>query len=249
MEFSMSKQFYGKGIPHLDAARLKGKLIVIEGSDGSGRSTQITMLRNWLEELGYATVEIGIKRSQLVAAELDIARQSTTLSPMTMTLYYACDFADQLEHVIIPSLRANFVVLADRYIFTLIARAIARRLNKDWISQLYSIALIPDAVFYLSVEPEVLAERTFRKNDTLSYWESGMDVRRDIDMYRSFIAYQRKLQRIFMGLQQDYGFVVLDGNRSPQIVYEELVSRIQPIIEQAAPRAISDPESIPNLVK
>ena len=235
----MSKQFYGKGIPHLDPERLKGKLIVIEGSDGSGRSTQISMLRNWLEQQGYATVEIGIKRSQLVADELDIARENNTLSPMTMTLYYACDFADQLEHVIIPSLRANFIVLADRYIYTLIARAIARRLSKNWISQLYGIALIPDAVFYLSVEPEALAERTFRKNDTLSYWESGMDVHRQVDMYRSFISYQRKLQRIFTDLQQDYGFVVIDGNRSPQVVYAELVSRIQPIIEEGSPGELS----------
>ena len=227
----MSKQFYGKGIPHLDAERLKGKLIVIEGSDGSGRTTQINMLRDWLEEQGNATVEIGIKRSQLVATELDIARQSTTLSPMTMTLYYACDFADQLEHVIIPSLRANFIVLADRYIYTLIARAIVRRLNRNWISQLYGIALVPDAVFYLSVEPTTLAERTFRKNDTLSYWESGMDVHRQVDMYRSFIDYQRKLEHIFMDLQQEYGFVIVDGNRSPETVYEELVSRIRPIIE------------------
>ena len=232
MERTMSKQFYGKGIPHLDAERLKGKLIVIEGSDGSGRTTQINMLRNWLEEQGYATVEIGIKRSQLVATELDIARQSTTLSPMTMMLYYACDFADQLEHVIIPSLRANFIVLADRYIYTLIARAIARRLSRNWINQLYGIALVPDAVFYLSVEPATLAERTFRKNDTLNYWESGMDVHRQVDMYRSFIEYQRKLEHIFNDLQQEYGFVVVDGNRSPQTIYEELVSRIRPIIEQ-----------------
>ena len=228
----MSKQFYGKGIPHLDPERLKGKLIVIEGSDGSGRTTQLDMLRNWLEGQGYATVEIGIKRSQLVATELDIARQSTTLSPMTMQLYYACDFADQLEHVIIPSLRANFVVLADRYIYTLIARSIARGLNRTWISQLYGIALVPDAIFYLSVEPAVLAERTFRKNDTLNYWESGMDVHRQVDMYRSFIQYQRKLEHIFMDLQQEYGFVTVDGNRSPEIIYQELVSRIRPIIEQ-----------------
>jgi dTMP kinase len=228
----MSKQFYGKGIPHIDAERLKGKLIVIEGADGSGRSTQIAMLRNWLEGQGYATVEIGIKRSQLVATELEMAKQSTTLSPMTMALYYACDFADQLEHVIIPALRSNFVVLADRYIYTLIGRAVARRLNRNWISQLYGIALMPDAVFYLSVEPEVLAERTFRKNDTLSYWESGMDVHRQVDMYRSFIEYQRKLEHIFMDLQQEYGFVMVNGNRSPQIVYEELVSRIRPIVEK-----------------
>jgi len=231
----MIKQFYGKGIPHLDATRLKGKLIVIEGSDGSGRSTQISMLRNWLEQQGYATVEIGIKRSRLVAVELEIARQSTTLSPMTMTLYYACDFADQLEHVIIPSLRANFIVLADRYIYTLIARAITRHLNKKWVSRIFDIALIPDAVFYLSVEPEVLAERTFRKNDTLNYWESGMDVSREVDMYRSFITYQRKLQRVFKDLQLDYEFVMIDGNRTPQIVHEELVNRIQPIIEQSVP--------------
>jgi dTMP kinase len=120
------KSFFGTRLPGCDASQLRGKLIVLEGADGSGRSTQIEQLNAWLENLGYATVNVGLKRSMLVAEELDTAQQGNILSHTTRSLFYATDFADQLENRIIPALKAGFIVVADRYIYTLMARDIVR---------------------------------------------------------------------------------------------------------------------------
>ena len=110
------RRFYGYGIPNVDINRLAGKLIVVEGADGSGRSTQIARLRDWLEGCGHATVQVGLKRSTLVSEELDKAQTGNILSHTTLSLFYATDFADQLENIILPALKAGFMVLADRYI-------------------------------------------------------------------------------------------------------------------------------------
>jgi dTMP kinase len=163
------KRFYGQGLPNIDPSLLKGKLIVIEGADGSGRSTQISILRDWLERIGYPTVEIGLKRSMLVGRALEQAKQGNILSPLTFSLFYATDFADQLENIILPALRADFIVLADRYIYTLMARDIVRGVDTAWVKEVYGIALVPDAVFYLQVSPQELAERNFRKSGMLDY--------------------------------------------------------------------------------
>jgi dTMP kinase len=235
------KRFYGKGLPNVDISLLKGKLIVIEGADGSGRSTQIALLRNWLEHLGYATAEIGLKRSTLVGRELEEAKKGNTLSPLTFSLFYATDFADQLENIIIPGLRADFIVLADRYIYTLMARDIVRGIDPQWVTEVYSIALVPDAVFYLKVSPRNLAERNFRKNGLLDYWESGMDIQRSGDMYDCFIRYQRQMQKVFHGMQKIYGFEIINGNRSPQIISRELIAKIEGVL---SPRP-AHPEPIP----
>ncbi len=225
------KKFFGQGLPGVDPATLRGKLIVIEGSDGSGRTTHINLLRDWLERSGYATEEVGLKRSTLVSEELETAKQGNTLGPITQTLFYATDFADQLENKIIPALRSSFIVLADRYIYTMMARAIVRRLDPEWVRQVYSIALIPDAVFYLEVPPRVLAERIYRKGGLLDYWESGMDIMRGGDMYTVFIRYQRMLVAEFKKMQQTYGFDVINGNRSPRVVNKDLQARIQGILK------------------
>ena len=235
------KRFYGKGLPNVDISLLKGKLIVIEGADGSGRSTQIAMLRDWLERLGYATAEIGLKRSTLVGRELEEAKKGNTLSPLTFSLFYATDFADQLENIIIPALRADFIVLADRYIYTLMARDIVRGVDPQWVTEVYSIALAPDAVFYLKVSPRNLAERNFRKNGLLDYWESGMDIQRSGDMYDCFIRYQRQMQKVFHGMQKIYEFEIINGNRSPQIISRELIAKIEGVL---SPRP-AHPEPIP----
>jgi len=226
----MSRRFYGRGLPGVDPVLLGGKLIVIEGADGSGRTTHTAMLRDWLERSGYATEEVGLKRSTLVAAELDRAQQGNTLGPITQTLFYATDFADQLENKIMPALRSGFIVLADRYIYTMMARAMVRKLDAEWVREMYSIALVPDAVFYLDVPPKVLAERIFRKGQLLDYWESGMDIRRTGDMYTNFIKYQDQVRTEFRRMQGHYGFEVVNGNRSPKAVHRDLQTRIQEIL-------------------
>lgn len=225
------KHFYGTGLPGVDASQLSGTLIVIEGADGSGRTTQITSLRDWLERLGYATMEVGLKRSVLVGEELDVAMEGNILSPITMSLFYATDFADQLEHIVLPALRSGFVVLSDRYIYTLMARAIVRGVDADWIRSVYDIALVPDAVFYLEVNPRLLAERTFRKNAMLDYWESGMDIQRSGDIYECFIQYQRQMQQAFRSMQSIYGFETIDGNRTPAAVSRELQAKIEWVLQ------------------
>jgi dTMP kinase len=224
------KRFYGKGIPGADLEQLRGQLIVIEGADGSGRSTQMDLLRNWLERRGYPTVNVGLKRSMLVSGELERAMQGNILGTRTLSLFYATDFADQLENRILPALRSGFVVLADRYIYTLMARAIVRGVDAEWIRDVYSIALVPDAVFYLAVSPKILVERNLRKHAVLDYWESGMDMHRASDMYTSFINYQRSIQKEFKTMQKLYEFETVDGNRSPRSIQHELRARIEIIL-------------------
>ncbi|MBM3860967.1 MAG: thymidylate kinase [Verrucomicrobia bacterium] len=226
------KQHFGTPLPGVGLSDLKGKLIVLEGADGSGRSTQIVMLKDWLENLGYGTVNVGLKRSTLVAEELEAAQQGNILSHTTRSLFYATDFADQFENNIIPALRAGFVVLADRYIYTLMARDIVRGADPAWVKSLYSIALVPDAVFYLRVSPQTLVERNFRKDDMLSYWESGMDIGLSRDMFESFMKYQRLIQAEFRRMEATYGFTVINGNRRPRAIHAELRAKVQEVLTQ-----------------
>ena len=154
------------------------------------------MLVEWLEGSGHATVQVGLKRSTLVSEELDQAQKGNILSRTTLSLFYATDFADQLENIILPALKAGFIVLADRYIYTLMARDMVRGMDEAWLKNLYGIALVPDAVFYLNVSPEELVQRNFAKNAALDYWESGMDLGLSRDMFDSFLKYQTVMQQL-----------------------------------------------------
>lgn len=224
------RHFYGHGIPGVQPEELVGKLIVVEGADGSGRSTQIARLVDWLETGGHATVQVGLKRSTLVSEELERAQDGNILSRTTLGLFYATDFADQLENIILPSLKAGFIVLADRYIYTLMARDMVRGVDEAWLKNLYGIALEPDAVFYLEVEAEELVQRNLSKNATLDYWESGMDLGLSRDMFDSFVKYQTAMQGAFRRLQKSYGFTIVDGNRSVDAVTGELRKKINAVL-------------------
>lgn len=241
------KRFYGKGLPNVNLDSLTGQLIAVEGSDGSGRSTQINLLRDSLERRGYPTANVGLKRSSLVSRELESAMQGNILGTRTLSLFYATDFADQLENRILPALRAGFIVLADRYIYTLMARAIVRGMEPDWIQEVYSIAPVPDAVFYIAVSPEVLVERTLRKEAVLDYWESGMDMDRSRNMYDSFIQYQKKIQKQFKQMQKVYGFQTVNGNRPPRAIQKELQAKIESILNgKIAPAVERTVDTKPN---
>lgn len=227
-----SKQFYGRGIPGVELNELRGKLIVIEGADGSGRSTQINMLRDSLENAGYATVHVGLSRSTLVSEELEQAKDGNVLGRRTMALFYATDFCDQLENVIIPALRSGYIVIADRYIYTLMVRDVVRKLESDWVESLYGIAIVPDAVFYLRVSPDNLLERTFQKSRTLDYWESGMDIGLSLDMFESFKKYQRLIQAEFAKIQDRFDFEVINGNRSATAIGKELQEKVLAVLSR-----------------
>jgi dTMP kinase len=225
------KKWYGHGIPGVDLQKLTGKLIVVEGADGSGRSTQIVKLVEWLEQGGHATVQVGLKRSTLVSEELEQAQQGNILSRITLSLFYATDFADQVENVILPALKAGFIVLADRYIYTLMARDMVRGMDEGWLKNLYGIALVPDAVFYLQTTPEVLVQRNLSKTQTLDYWESGMDLGLSRDLFDSFLRYQSLMSEQFQKLQRTYGFRIVDGNQSVEGVHDELRSDIEAVMK------------------
>jgi len=225
-----SHRFYGHGIPGVKAGDLGGKLIAVEGADGSGRSTQIAQLVDWLETSGRPTVQVGLKRSTLVSEELERAQNGNVLSRTTLSLFYATDFADQLENSILPALKAGFIVLADRYIYTLMARDMVRGMDEKWLKNLYGIALIPDAVFYLSVEPEELVQRNLSKNATLDYWESGMDLGLSRDVFDSFLKYQTQMGDAFHQLQKTYKLDILDANRSVSAVNKDLRKKIIAVI-------------------
>lgn len=215
-------KFYGQGLPYLEGNEYPGKLIVVEGADCSGRSWQINALRNWLEGNGHAVLDTGLRRSNLVGGAIREAKEGNTLGKTTFSLLYATDFADQLENKILPALAAGFVVLADRYIFTLMARDIVRGASKDWLRKLYGFAPVPDIIFYLQVDPQVLLYRAFEKYGTLDYWESGMDICLSGDMFESFQIYQSLLARQFDQMAEEFGFTVLDANESPESIQDKI---------------------------
>jgi len=225
------KKWYGHGIPGVDLQRLSGKLFVVEGADGSGRSTQIVRLVEYLEKCGHGTVQVGLKRSTLVSEELEQAQQGNILSRITFSLFYATDFADQLENVILPALKAGFIVLADRYIYTLMARDMVRGMEEAWLKNIYGLALVPDAVFYLQTTPENLVQRAFRKTPTLDFWESGMDLGLSRDMFDSFLQYQSRMAAQFQRLQTTYGFRMIDANCAIDEVYNELRRDIDEVMK------------------
>src|SRR5580692_8934517 len=186
------KENYGVPLPDELLDDLVGKLIVIEGTDGVGRSTQIHLLKEWLEQQGHAVLDTGLSRSGLVGKSIKRAKEGHTLGRITLSLFYTTDFADRLENEIVPALRAGFVVLTDRYIYSLMARAIVRGLEPSWIRSIYSVALKPDAVFYLRLGLEQLIPRVIFTRG-FDYWESGIDLYSTEDMYESFCSYQAAL--------------------------------------------------------
>lgn len=219
-------RYYGKGIPYLQDTEVKGRLVVIEGPDASGRSTHIGVITAKLEADGHAVLNTGLRRSELVGEGIMEAKREHMLGRRTMSLFYAADFADQLENKIMPALRAGYVVLADRYIYTLMARDAVRGMSRRWSHQLFGFALVPDLVFYLDVNPEELVHRVFQKNTFLDYYESGADLGLSDDMYESFMIYQRMIAKEFRRMQKRYNLVIVDGNRSISEVNADLQKRI-----------------------
>jgi dTMP kinase len=224
---------YGNGIPGIDVDNLNGWLIVIEGTDAAGRTTQVDRLRLHLERDGYAVAETGLTRSGLTSVGLKRAKQGITLGTDAYTLFYATDFADRLEHQIIPALRAGFVMLTDRYIYSLIARAIVRGAASEWIKQVYSFALRPDAVFYLRVEPKQLIPRVLSRGG-FDYWESGMDLPMGEDLYESFMNYQQKTIEQLDVLATEYGFDTIDGTAAIEDISDYLCQRVSAILRSDA---------------
>jgi len=225
--------FYGIDAIHLQERDelLPGRLVVIEGTDGVGRSTQLSLLRPWLESSGYAVMDTEMTRSVLAGPGLKQAKEGHTLGPITLNLYYATDFVDRFESQILPALRAGFIVLTDRYIYSLIARAVVRGADPQWIRSIYGLALKPDAVFYLKIGIDDLIPRVLQRGG-FDYWESGMDMRLGGDLFESFVNYQTLLLEQFEMMTREYGFQVIDASLPVEQLSEQLKYRILPLLPQ-----------------
>ena len=223
---------YGVGIPRLDPSDLTGWLIVIEGTDGVGRTTVVNRLRTHLEKLGYAVAETGLSRSDLASRGIRRAKQGNTLGSNAFNLFYATDFADRFERQILPALRSGFVMLIDRYIYSLIARGIVRGADSEWIREVYSFSLKPDAVFYLRIEAEELVPRILQRGG-FDYWESGMDIPMGEDLYESFIRYQRRVIEELDGLSRDYGFDTIDATQDIDEITDYVAERVSALLQSS----------------
>src|ERR687889_1061630 len=219
-------KFIDTGIKYLQDIEIKGSFIVIEGPDASGRSTQIEKITTKLEADGHAVINAGLRRSDLISKGIIEAKRNFLVGKKTMTLYYAADFADQLENKIIPALKAGFIVISDRYIHTLIARSSARGIDKNWLHNLFSFAIKPDLVFYMDVDPYNLIHRVFQKNHSLDYYESGADIGISNDIYDSFIKYQYSLKKEFENMRSRYSLINIDGNKNVEEVFQQIQTTI-----------------------
>ncbi len=225
--------FYGTALPGIELEAYAGKLIVIEGPDGVGRSTHIALLRAWLESQGHAVLDTGMSRSVLAGRGIKEAKQGHTLGGLTMQLFYATDFADRLENEMLPALRAGFVVLTDRYIYSSIARAVVRGADAGWIRAIYGIALVPDAIFYLRIRSaEELGPRVLQAGRRFDYWESGMDLHNAGDYYESFVGYQKLMLREFDRMSGEYGFRVVDASRPVRRVASDLRRAVGRLVDE-----------------
>jgi dTMP kinase len=221
-----SRYFFGEPLVGFDPREITGTLVVIEGMDGSGRSTQISLLQEWLESEGFAVQTSGLRRSTLVGRDIDELLAKNAVTRLTLALMYCTDFFDQLEHRIVPALKSGAVVLADRYIFTLIGRGVVRGINRDYLSGLYAMALRPHLTFWLNVRPETAFGREFRKAQAISYWEAGRDMSLSHDLYWSFIRYQTMIKREFEAFAKRHDFLELDGEASVSTVNKLLRQRV-----------------------
>ncbi len=240
---SDKKVFFGTGLPYVDVKDIKGKLIVIEGTDGVGRSTQIEELKRWLEIKGYGVITTGWTRSSLMKKAIDDAKQGHNLNVNTFSLLYSADFADRLEHEIIPALKAGFIVLADRYIYTAFARDAVRGADRDWVRKIFGFALEPDFVFYLKVTIEDLIPRVINSvtlnqryweeqaGEGMDYWESGMDLKLGDDFYDSFVEYQKRILDEFDLMSKEFNFRVVDASKGFRQINHRLKEATLSILE------------------
>jgi len=242
------KPFYGHGLPNLKIGPLRGSLIVLEGPDGVGRSTQIEQLIPWLELQGYAVTNTGWTRSTLLAETINEAKAGHALTVTTFSLLYAADFADRLENSVIPSLRAGFIVIADRYMYTAFARNAVMGADRQWTRELFGCALIPDLVLYLKIDVDHLVPRVL-EGKGMDYWESGMHLALGSDIFDSFVRYQTRLIREYNRLSREFGFTTIDARQPIDHIQGDLRRHISAYLERsrttaAAPDAQPTPTAL-----
>ena len=208
----------------------EGLLIVIEGTDGSGKSTQLELLKRSLQDQSYGVMVSEWKTSRLIADVIDDAKDRNLLNATTYSLLYAADFADRLENQIIPALKSGFVVLLDRYYYTALARDVVRGQNIEWVKNLYDYAPEPDLVFYLDMPVDVLLKRIIGTTG-LDFYESGRDVGFSTDFYKSFEIYQNKCLEQYEKMKKLYGFISIDGTKTISEIHKIMSGEVQKILD------------------
>ena len=222
--------FYGHTPSRMGEEAVPGRLIVIEGTDSVGRSTQIAMLQEWLEAEGYAVLVTGLRRSEVASSGIDRAMRGNTLDALTLNLLYATDFWDRMERSIVPALRTGMVALVDRYIFSIIARARVRGVPSQWLSDVLEFAIVPDKVLYLDVDVEHLLPRVLSVRQ-LDHWESGEDFMRGPDLYDNFTRYQAALLEEFRGLAKQHNFTTVDARGTVGEIFRSLQSEVEEALQ------------------
>ncbi len=223
-------QFFGEGLPYIRAEDYPGVLITVEGTDSVGRTTQVNMLREWLEVQGYGVVDTGWTRSQLVGGTITRAKEVRALNRYTYSLLYAADFADRLEKEMLPALRSGFVVLADRYVFTAFARDMVRGADPRWVHDLFGFAPVPHLVLYLKIDVATLIRRTIPRGP-LDYFESGMDMSLGDDWYDSFKKYQTMIIREYNKMAEEFGFFTVSARLKPESIQQRLREKVTEFFE------------------
>ena len=212
---------------------MPGKLIVVEGLDGSGKSTQAHLLRRWLEMGGYRVYFTEWNSSPLVKNVTKRGKKEQLLTPTTFSIIHATDFADRFERQILPMLHAGYIVLADRYIFTAFARDAVRGVDRDWVRNLYHFAPKPDLVFFFNVPLEIALGRILDGRPKLKYYEAGMDMGYDADIYQSFRIFQGHVYEEYIKMAKEFGFTVVDASRSPEEEQKEVRAIVEKRIDLA----------------
>ena len=188
-----------------------GTLVCVEGIDGSGKSTQLALLRDWLKDIGKDVIYTEWNSSELISQTTKLAKKKNMLSPRTFSLLHAVDFADRLKQVIAPALKAGFIVLADRYAYTAFARDVARGVDPNWVRGVYNFAIKPDLAVYFDIDPKTSLERIC-SNRAPKFYEAGMDLKISNDPYESYVIFQSRVIEEYKKMLDEFGIVKLDAN-------------------------------------
>jgi dTMP kinase len=205
--------------------RFPGILIAVEGLDGSGKSTQLYLVKRWLELSGHHVYLTEWNSSEMVRQAIKRGKKKNLLTPTTFSLVHAVDFADRYNRQIQPLLETGYIALADRYIFTAFARDGVRGCSNAWLRNLYSFAIIPDITFYFRLPSEVAIERILSNRPKIKYYEAGMDLNLHPEVYDSFRIYQTRIGKEYDRMSQEFGFVEVDATQ-PIEVQQEMIRNI-----------------------
>ena len=219
---------------------IPGKLIVVEGIDGSGKSTQLRLLEKWLRFNNFEVFRTEWNSSDMVKSITSKGKKKANLTPTTFSLLHATDFADRFERNILPLLRAGYFVLADRYIYTAYARDVTRGCNRMWVRKMYDFALKPDLAFYFRVPIDISMDRILSGRPKLKYYEAGMDLNLSNDVYQSYRIFQSKIIEQYESMSKLEGFAVIDATLGIKEQQKLMREKIMQILPQKTKRTIQE---------